>query len=166
MADSRILSAEEQEALLAPIDKEIGGIQAEIDKLRENGSLKVRSYENQIILLKEDKTLTKDERDNEIAAAKKELEKAKQVEAANRDKVAVYVKQAEDYLKAHYDSEYFNKVKASCDARREQAKREYDTALGKLANEHEAELKKLTDKDEIKDENYVYKNRKFDQKMR
>ena len=166
MADSRILSAEEQEALLAPIDKEIGGIQAEIDKLRENGSLKVRSYENQIILLKEDKTLTKDERDNEIAAAKKELEKAKQVEAANKDKVAVYVKQAEDYLKSHYDKDYFNKVKASCDARREQARRDYDTALGKLANEHEAELKKLTDKDEIKDENYVYKNRKFDQKMR
>ncbi|MGN8773866.1 ABC transporter permease subunit [Candidatus Weimeria sp. HCP3S3_B5] len=166
MSDNRILSAEEQEKLLAPIDKEVGGIQAEIDKLREDGSLKVRSYENMIVLLKEDKTLTKGERANEIAAAKKELEKAKAVEAANKDKVAALVKKAEDYLKVHYDSDYYNKVKESCDARREQAKREYDTAIGKLTNEHEAELKKLNDKAEIKDENYVYKNRRFDLKMR
>lgn len=166
MADSRILSEEDAGKLLAPIDKYVGDIQSDIDKIREDGALKVRNLENQIILLKEDKTLTKDERANDIADAKRELEKAKQVESANKSKVDALVKKAEDYLKAHYDNDYYNKVKASCDARREEARREYETGLGKLANEHEAELKKLTASEEIKDENYVYKNRKFDQKMR
>ena len=40
-----------------------------------------------------------------IAKDKADLEKAKAVEASNKDKVAKLVKEAEDYLAQHYDKD-------------------------------------------------------------
>ena len=51
-----------------------------------------------------------------IAKDKADLEKAKAVEASNKDKVAKLVKEAEDYLAQHYDKDYYEKVAASCAA--------------------------------------------------
>ena len=78
MADrSTILSADAEEKLLQPIEEYVGKIQAQIDELRVEGSDKVRSLKNHIAIAKEDKNLSKDERDRMIAKDKADLEKAK-----------------------------------------------------------------------------------------
>ena len=85
MADrSTILSADAEEKLLQPIEEYVGKIQAQIDELRVEGSDKVRSLKNHIAIAKEDKNLSKDERDRMIAKDKADLEKAKAVEASNK----------------------------------------------------------------------------------
>ena len=117
MADSSIILSSAAEAeLLKPIDEYVGKIQAQIDELRVEGSDKVRSLKNHIAIAKEDNNLSKDERDRMIAKDKADLEKAKAVEASNKDKVAKLVKEAEDYLAQHYDKDYYDKVAASCAA--------------------------------------------------
>ena len=57
-----ILSAEEEEKLLKPIDEYVGKIQSQIDELRADGSDKVRSLKNHIAIVKENKNLTKEEK--------------------------------------------------------------------------------------------------------
>ena len=94
-----IISAEEEAKLLKPIDEYVGKIQAQIDELRVDGSDKVRSLKNHIAIAKEDKNLSKEEKDSIIAKDKAALEKAKAVEAANKDKVAKLIAEAEGYLK-------------------------------------------------------------------
>lgn len=166
MADKNmILSADAEEKLLKPIDEYVGKIQAQIDELRVDGSDKVRSLKNHIAIAKEDKNLSKDEKDSIIAKDKAALEKAKAVEAANKDKVAKLVADAEGYLKEHYDSEYYSKVVASCEAEKAAENESYERVKATLKTEHEQTLAKLSDSEEIKDEKYVYKNKLFDAQM-
>lgn len=166
MADkSMILSADAEEKLLKPIDEYVGKIQAQIDELRVDGSDKVRSLKNHIAIAKEDKNLSKDEKDSIIAKDKAALEKAKAVEAANKDKVAKLIADAEGYLKEHYDSEYYSKVVASCEAEKAAENESYERVKATLKTEHEQTLAKLSDSEEIKDEKYVYKNKLFDAQM-
>ena len=54
---------------------------------------------------------------------------------------------------------------ASCEEAKKKAKDEYQAKLSKLAVDHKANLSGLSDHQEIKDENYVYKNRLFDAKL-
>ena len=166
MADkSMILSADAEEKLLKPIDEYVGKIQAQIDELRVDGSDKVRSLKNHIAIAKEDKNLSKEEKDSIIAKDKAALEKAKAVEAANKDKVAKLIADAEGYLKEHYDSEYYSKVVASCEAEKAAENESYERVKATLKTEHEQTLAKLSDPEEIKDEKYVYKNKLFDAQM-
>ena len=166
MADkSMILSADAEEKLLKPIDEYVGKIQAQIDELRVDGSDKVRSLKNHIAIAKEDKNLSKEEKDSVIAKDKAALEKAKAVEAANKDKVAKLIADAEGYLKEHYDSEYYSKVVASCEAEKAAENESYERVKATLKTEHEQALAKLSDPEEIKDEKYVYKNKLFDAQM-
>lgn len=166
MADKNmILSADAEEKLLKPIDEYVGKIQAQIDELRVDGSDKVRSLKNHIAIAKEDKNLSKDEKDSIIAKDKAALEKAKVVEAANKDKVAKLIADAEGYLKEHYDSEYYSKVVASCEAEKAAENESYERVKATLKTEHEQTLAKLSDSEEIKDEKYVYKNKLFDAQM-
>ena len=166
MADkSMILSADAEEKLLKPIDEYVGKIQAQIDELRVDGSDKVRSLKNHIAIAKEDKNLSKEEKDSMIAKDKADLEKAKAVEAANKDKVAKLIADAEGYLKEHYDSEYYSKVVASCEAEKAAENESYERVKATLKTEHEQVLAKLSDPEEIKDEKYVYKNKLFDAQM-
>ena len=166
MADkSMILSADAEEKLLKPIDEYVGKIQAQIDELRVDGSDKVRSLKNHIAIAKEDKNLSKEEKDSIIAKDKAALEKAKAVEAANKDKVAKLIADAEGYLKEHYDSEYYSKVVASCEAEKAAENESYERVKATLKTEHEQVLAKLSDPEEIKDEKYVYKNKLFDAQM-
>ena len=80
MADKNmILSADAEEKLLKPIDEYVGKIQAQIDELRVDGSDKVRSLKNHIAIAKEDKNLSKEEKDSIIAKDKAALEKARQL---------------------------------------------------------------------------------------
>ena len=166
MADKNmILSADAEEKLLKPIDEYVGKIQAQIDELRVDGSDKVRSLKNHIAIAKEDKNLSKEEKDSIIAKDKAALEKAKAVEAANKDKVAKLIADAEGYLKEHYDSEYYSKVVASCEAEKAAENESYERVKATLKTEHEQTLAKLSDPEEIKDEKYVYKNKLFDAQM-
>ena len=166
MADKNmILSADAEEKLLKPIDEYVGKIQAQIDELRVDGSDKVRSLKNHIAIAKEDKNLSKDEKNSIIAKDKAALEKAKAVEAANKDKVAKLIADAEGYLKEHYDSEYYSKVVASCEAEKAAENESYERVKATLKTEHEQTLAKLSDSEEIKDEKYVYKNKLFDAQM-
>ena len=166
MADkSKILSADAEAELLKPIDEYVGKIQSQIDALRVDGSDKVQSYKNQIAIAKEDKNLSKDERTKAVAAAKAGLEKAKSVEAANKDKVSKLIAEAEKYLSENYNSKYYDKVVASCEAEKAAENEAYEKVRATIKTEHEQTLAKLSAADEIKDEKYVYKNRLFDAQM-
>ena len=160
-----ILTSEQEMALRKPIDDYVGAIQAKIDALRVDGTDKVVAFQGAIEDAKRDKVLTKDERDRAISGYQGQLAKAKEVESKNKSQVDALIKDAESYLSAHYEKDYLTSVQASCAAERVVAKQNYDKRLAQLEKEHQDNLKGLSDSAEIKDENYVYKNRRFDAKL-
>ena len=166
MAQNKILTEEEIVELRKPIDEYVGKIQTEIDELRADGAKKVQDLENHIILRKEDKSFTKDERASRIAKDKAELEKAKAVEAKNKDKVNALIADAESYLKENFNADFYNKVDASCVEEKKEILAAYDREVAKLKTEHETELAKISDAAEKKDENFTYKNRLYEAKMK
>jgi hypothetical protein len=95
MANSKILTAEQEKTLRQPIEEYAGKIQKEIDELRKDGTAKVIMYQSRIENVKRDKTLSKGEKDSEIASCQKELEQAKAVEAQNKDQIAKLIGKAE-----------------------------------------------------------------------
>ena len=161
-----VLSVEEEQKLLAPIDEYVGAIQEKIDALRVDGTDKVTSLTNQIAIVKENANYTKQEKANIIAKAKQELTQAKAVEQKNKAEIKSLIDDAEKYLDQHYDNEYYNKVVAACAQDKEAENKRYEQELAELKKDHEAELAKLTDQGEIKDEKYVYKNKQFDAKLK
>ena len=157
--NSKILTADQETKLRQPIDDYVGKIQKEIDGLRADGTEKVVALQNKIDGLKRDRSISKSEKESEIAKYKTELEKAKAVEAKNKDQISKLIADAEGYLNAHFDKEYYQPVLASCQVEKVAAKERYQKKLKELEAEHKDILSKLTDHQEIKDENYVYKNR-------
>ncbi len=157
--NNKILTAEQEMQLRQPIDEYVGGIQKKIDSLRVDGTDKVVSYQNIIDGVKRDRTITKEEKDARLAKNQAELNKAKAVEAKNKGEVDKLIADAEAYLKAHYDNEYYQPIKASCDREKIQVKENHQVRLAQLEKEHKENLSKITDQQEIKEENYVYKNR-------
>ena len=91
-------SAEEEAKLLKPIDEYVGKIQEQIDALRVEGSDKVNSLKNQIAIAKENKNLTKEEQNKIIGECKKNLEKAKATEDANKQQIAKLIADAEGFF--------------------------------------------------------------------
>ncbi len=165
MANNKILTAEQEIALRQPIDDYVGGIQKKIDALRADGTAKVITYENAIDGIKRDRTLSKSEKNSKIAEIQKNLDKATAVENKNKAEVEKLIADAESYLKEHFDTEYFTPVKESCAAEKEQAKIRYNEKVAELQKQHKENLSKLSDKQEIKDENYVHKNRLSNAKL-
>ena len=163
--NTKILTVEEEKKLRQPIDEYVGNIQKKIDALREDGTDKVVALQNTLDGVKRDRSLTQGEKENRIATLRTEIEMAKGVEAKNKDEVSKLIADAEAYLKEHFDEEYYTPVKESCDQEKVLAKERYNQKLVELKKEHEENLKKLSDSQEIKDENYVYKNRLFDAKL-
>ena len=165
MANSKILTAEQEMKLRQPIDDYVGKIQTKIDSLRVDGTDKVVSIQNKIDGIKRDRTLSKDEKDARINKLRKDLDTAKAVEAQNKDQISKLIADAEGYLKAHFDKEYYEPVKESCVQEKAAAKAKYAKKLAELEKEHQAAVSKISDHQEIKDEKYVYKNRRFDAKL-
>ncbi len=163
--NEKILTAEQEMALRKPIDDYVGGIQEKVNALRADGTDKVVSLQNKIDSLKRDKSRSKAENKASIAKLQGEVTKAKEVESANKDEISKLIADAESYLKEHFDKEYYAPICESAKYEKVAAKEAYDAKLAELKKEHEAELAKLTDHKEIKDEKYVYKNRQFDAKM-
>ena len=165
MANGKILTAEQELKLRQPIDDYVGKIQEQIDSLRVDGTDKIVSLQNRMDGIKRDRNYTKSEKDQVIAELRGQMEKAKAVEAQNKDQVSKLIADAEAYLKEHFDKDYYQMVAASCEQEKVAAKDKYQKKIAELEKEHQANLSKLSDHQEIKDENYVYKNRKFDAKL-
>lgn len=165
MANDRILTAEQEMKLRQPIDDYIGKIQEQIDGLRKDGTDQVVALQNTIDGVKRDRTLTKGEKEDRLGELRRQLEKAKAVEAKNKEEVSKLIDQGVSYLKEHFDKEYYQPVKESCAQEKVKAKEKYDKRIADLAKEHQEIVSKLSAHQEIKDENYVYKNRRFDAKM-
>lgn len=163
--NSKILTAEQEEKLRQPIDEHVGKIQKEIDSLRADGTEKVVALQNTIDGLKKDRSISKEEKETEIAKCKAELEKAKAVETKNKDQISKLIADAESYLKEHFEKDYYQLVQESCQVEKVAAKERYQQKLKALEKEHQEILSKLTDHQEIKDEKYVYKNRLSNAKL-
>lgn len=163
--DIRCLSIEDEAKLLAPIDEYIGKIQEQIDALRVDGSDRVQALKTHIALTKEDKNYTKQEQQEIICRDKEQLKKAKEIENKNKDKVSGLIADAEAYLAAHYKNDYYKKVVESCAAAKKAENAEYEGIRERLKAEHTKALSELTERQEIKDEKYVYKNRLYDAQM-
>ena len=151
--------------LRQPIDEYVGGIQDKIDALRVDGTDRVIDIQSSLDNLKRDRIYTAQEKEARAAQLKKELEAAKAVESKNKAEISKLISDAESYLKAHYDAEYYQPLLASCRNEKVAAQEKYQTTVAELNKEHQATLSKLTDQHEIKDEKYVHKNRLFDAKM-
>ena len=163
--NSKILTAEQELELRKPIKDHVGKIQEKIDSLRVDGTDKVVALQNTIDNIKRDRTLNKEEKDNRVAQLGKELEAAKAVEAQNKDEISKLISEAEAYLKEHFDKDYYQPIKASCEQQKIAAKQKYDQKVAELEKQHKEAVAKLSDHQEIKDENYVHKNRLFDAKI-
>ena len=163
--NTTILTVEEEKKLRQPIDEYVGNIQKKIDALRADGIDKVISLQNTLDGVKRDRSLTQGEKENRIATLRTEIEMAKGVEAKNKEEISGLIADAESYLKAHFEKDYYNPVKESCAQEKVAAKERYNQKLAELKQDHEENLKGLSDSQEIKDENYVYKNRLFDAKL-
>ena len=162
MADNtKILTAEQEQQLRQPIDSYVGGIQEQINALRKDGTDRVIDIQSALDSLKRDRIYTAQEKADKQARLRKELEQAKAVEARNKDQIAKLIADAEGYLKAHFDKEYYQAV-----AEKVLVRENYQAAVAELEKTHQATMAKLTDAQEIKDEKYVHKNRLFDAKMK
>ena len=162
---TNILSHDEELALRKPIEDYVGKSQAEIDELREEGTNKVLEYSEEIEVLKRDKIYTKSEKEARISELNGKLQKAKEIEAKNKQPINDKIAVAEKYLKDHYQTDYYNKVVESNKYEVQKAKADYDKKLKELEKEHKDILSGLSDKEEIKEENFIYKNRLFDAKL-
>ena len=165
MANGEILTAEQERKLRQPIDEYVGKIQKEIDELREHGTAEVIEYQNLIESVKRDKTLSKGEKEYEIKEFEAKLNQAKAVEAQNKDKVAKLIADAEGYLKENFEKLYYNAVKESCEAEKAKALEDHKQRLAQLEKEHKEALAGMSDQVEIKEENYVHKNRISNEKL-
>ena len=110
---SKILSAEQEAKLRQPIDEYVGKIQAQIDELRTDGT------EKAVDNLKRDRIYTAQEKTERETKLKAELAAAKAVEEKNKGQINKLIADAEAYLKAHYDSDYYQAVVASCQQEKE-----------------------------------------------
>lgn len=162
---TNILSRDEELALRKPIEDYVGKIQAEIDELREEGTNRVLEYSEEIEVLKRDKIYTKSEKEARISELNTKLQKAKEIEVQNKQPINEKIAVAEKYLKDHYQTDYYNKVVESNKYEVQKAKADYDKKLKELEKEHKDILSGLSDKEEIKEENFIYKNRLFDAKL-
>ncbi len=163
--NDKTLTAEQEKKLRQPIDEYIGKIQKKIDILRADGTDQVVSLQNHMDAVKRDRSLSKGEKETRLADDSSRLRKAKAVEEENKKEIASLIASAEVYLKEHYDRDYYQPVKASCEREKEAAKERYRQRQSALHQEHQKLLAGLSGKQEIKEENYVYKNRLFDAKM-
>ena len=166
MENKAILTAEEEQKLLKPIDEYVEKIQDKINELRLEGTDQIIALNNHMAVVRENANYTKEEKTAIIAEDRKALAKAKAVEEKNKPEVKKLIDDAVRYLDEHYDKEYYTKVVASCKEQNVAETARYEKELQELKTEHQAELAKLKGNVEIKEEKYVFKNRLFDAKLK
>lgn len=166
MEDGKILSREQEEALLAPIKEHVGGIQARVDELREGGTARAAEISRHMATVRENANYSKEEKAALLAKDKEELAAAKAVEAKNKDAVKALVDEAAGYLSEHFDRDYFNAVSESCKEEKARESARYEAEKRDLKAAHASRLGKLHGQDEKREEKSEYKNRTFDAKLR
>ena len=135
--NSKILTAEQEIQLRQPIEDHVGKIQTKIDSLRADGIDKVISLQNKIDSIKRDRNFNKQEKEAEIAKIRGEMEKAKAVEAKNKDEISRLIADAETYLKAHFDKDYYEPVKESCVQEKAAVQEKHRRKIAELEREHQ-----------------------------
>ena len=161
-----ILSAQEEQALLQPIDEYVGKIQEQINALRKDGTDQVIALNNHIAVVRENANLTKDQKQKIIFENKKTLARAKEIEKQKKPEVDKLISQAVSYLDEHYEKEYYSKIKASCEAEVVAEKNRYEKELAELKAQHEKAFMGSKKAEDLKEEKYVYKNKLFDAKLK
>ena len=101
-----------------------------------------------------------------VGGIQERIDSLRAEESPDKGEISKLIQKAEGYLKEHFDSEYYQKVKGSCELEKAEVKSNYDKKIAELKREHEQIMQRLTDHQEIKDEKYVYKNRLFDAKIK
>ena len=118
--NGKILTQEAEQALLAPIDAYVGGIQQKINALRADGTDKVIALTNHIAIVRENANYTKEEKASDHRRRTgRQLAEAKAVEAKNKAQINTLIDDAVSYLDANYDQAYYSRVAASCAAQKE-----------------------------------------------
>lgn len=77
MANSKILTAEQEKTLRQPIEEYVGKIQKEIDELRKDGTAKVIMYQSRIENVKEIKHFPKGKKILRLHPARRSLNRQK-----------------------------------------------------------------------------------------
>lgn len=160
-----MLTEEEEQKLLAPIDEHVGEIQRKIDELRADGTDRVTALTNHIASVRDNAYYSESEKAQIIAGDKKALEKAKAKEAENRGKVRALVSEAVQYLNGHYDKDYLDRVKSSCAAQARIERQCHAVEVSGLKKQHRAALASVTDRTMKKEENYLHNNRMYDAEL-
>ena len=137
MANEKILTAEQELKLRQPIDEYVGKIQKQIDSLRADGTDMVVSLQNDIDVTKKDHIFTQEEKAAKLKELSAALEKAKAVEAQNKAEVSKLIADAEAYIKAHFDKEYYQPVIESCKQEKIQAQEKYKARVAELEKQHQ-----------------------------
>lgn len=101
-----------------------------------------------------------------VGGIQERIDSLRAEESPDKGEISKLIQEAEGYLKEHFDSEYYQKVKGNCELEKAEVKSNYESKIAELKREHEQIMQKLTDHQEIKDEKYVYKNRLFDAKLK
>ena len=152
MENEMILTAEAEQNLLRPIDEYVGKIQEKINELRLDGTDQIIALNNHIAVIRENANYSRSEKASIIAEDKKALETAKAVEQKNKPQVRKLIDEAVKYLDEHYDKEYFTKVAASCKEQKTAEISRYEKELQELKAGHQAELAKMKNSAEIREE--------------
>ena len=166
MENKMILTAQEEQNLLRPIDEYVGSIQEKINELRRDGTDQVIALNNHIAVVRENANLTKAEKQTIIRENRKTLAEAKAIEQQKKPEVDKLISQAVKYLDEHYDTEYYSKVAVSCDAETAEEKVRYEKELEELKTEHQKDSQKASTSAELREEKYVFKNKLFDAKLK
>ena len=77
MANSKILTAEQEKTLRQPIEEYVGKIQKEIDELRKDGTAKVIKYQSRIENVKRDEHFPKGKKILRLLPARRSLNRQK-----------------------------------------------------------------------------------------
>ena len=115
--------------------------------------------------IKRDRALSKEKKAARLAEVQKDLDAAKKVEAKNQGDISKLIADAEKYLNQDFDKEFYQPIQASRVEEKVAAKQRYEAKLAQLEKEHKENVSKLSSQQEIKEENYVYKNRQENAKL-
>lgn len=161
-----MLTADEEKALIQPIDDYIGKIQEKINALRADGTDQIIALNNHIAVVRENANYTKEEKAAIISEDRKKLAAAKAVEQKNNPEVRKLINEAVQYLDGHYEKDYYSRIAESCKKQAAIEAEVYKVEIDSLKTQHQAELSKLSGSADIKEEKYVFKNKLFDAKLK
>ena len=85
-----------------------------------------------------------------VGGIQERIDSLRAEESPDKGEISKLIQKAEGYLKEHFDSEYYQKVKGSCELEKAEVKSNYDKKIAELKREHEQIMQRLTDHQEIK----------------